>query len=234
MDAEPDISQVGALLADRTRALFLDEIAARGPQTVGALARAAGVSPSVASQHVARLARGGLVTVAAVGRLRLVSIASVEVAQALEALSRVAPPRAVYGLREVGRASAFRLARSCYDHLAGRLGVGVLAGLEARGWLVATPHGAVFDLSQDGERALAALALDVAPLRRARRAFARGCLDCTERRPHLAGAVGAAMLDAFLERGWLVRGASRALSVTGRARAELPAWLGVDPLASDA
>lgn len=232
MDADPDIARTGALLADRTRMAFLDEITARGPQAIGALARVAGVSASVASQHVARLEAGGLVTIRSVGRMRLVSIASAEVADALEALSLISPPKQVQGLGEVNRAEAFRIARSCYDHLAGRLGVGLFAAMQAGGWL--GPEGAqapaALDLSVQGEEAFDRLGLDVAALRRGRRALARSCLDCTERRPHLGGAVGALVLDALLEWGWLVRGQGRALNLSDKGRRSLTAWIGTDPL----
>ncbi len=232
MDADPDVAGTGALLADRTRMAFLDEITANGPQAIGALARVAGVSASVASQHVARLKAGGLVSIRPAGRMRIVSIASAEVAVALEALSLISPPKQVRGLREVSRAEAFRIARSCYDHLAGRLGVGLFDTMLGGGWLV--PGGsqapAVLDLSAEGEEAFDALGLDVAPLRQGRRALARSCLDCTERRPHLGGAVGALVLDVVLERGWLVRGQGRALHLCDKGRRSLTAWLGTDPL----
>jgi DNA-binding transcriptional ArsR family regulator len=234
MNADPDVAKTGALLADPTRMAFLDDIAARGPQSIGALARMAGVSPSVASQHVARLAAGGLVRVRPLGRMRLVSIASADVADALEALSRISPPKEVQGLREVTRAEAFRVARSCYDHLAGRLGVGLFDAIEGRGWIVAAGGGApaLLDLSADGEEAFAAFGLDVASLRRLRRPVARRCLDCTERRPHLAGSVGAVTLTALLARGWLARGQGRALRLGDEGRRSLALWLGSDPLAA--
>jgi DNA-binding transcriptional ArsR family regulator len=235
MDAAPDTARTAALLADATRMSFLDELAARGPQSIGALARLGGVSASVASQHVARLAAGGLVTVTPVGRMRVVAIASAEVADALEALSRIAPPKKVQSLREVRRAEAFRVARSCYDHLAGRLGVDLLEAMRECGWLLPAGSEAagflgLLDLSAEGEKACSALGLDAAPLRRVRRAFARGCLDCTERRPHLGGALGALMLSTLLARGWLVPGQGRALRLAEEGRRALALWLGREPV----
>lgn len=231
MDAEPDIAAIATLLADRTRMTFLDAVTARGPQSVGALALAAGVSASVASQHVAKLVGGGLVAVEPVGRQRIVTLASGQVAAALEALSLVAPPKRIQGLGQSHRAEAFATARSCYDHLAGRLAVGVMAGMLRRRWLTATGSDPALDVSSRGERSLERISVDVSRLRTKRRAPARACLDCTERRPHLAGAAGALMLEGFLTHGWLIRGEGRGLSVSESCREELPVWLGTDPFA---
>lgn len=221
MDGEPDVTQIAALLADGTRMSFLDEISARGPQSIGSLARAAGVSPSVASQHVAKLALGGLVTVERLGRQRRVSLASAHVADALEALSRIAPRPRVLGLRQVNRAQAFALARTCYDHLAGRLGVTVLDRMLAQGWLTPGETGPLLEVLPEGERHFRLLSAEVAPLRQEKRPLARACLDCTERRPHLAGAVGALLLRIFRANEWLLQGEGRALilTATGHPRA---------------
>lgn len=162
-------------LADPTRMVVLDEIAARGPQRVGALARAAGVRPPVASHRVSRLTPGGLVVPVPASGMRVVSLASDRVAEALEALSRSAPPRRVEGLRAAGRAEACRVARSCRDHLAGAVAVGLFACMREAGSLLVGDAPSTLKLSVEGERTFAALDLDIASLHRRRRAFAREC-----------------------------------------------------------
>jgi hypothetical protein len=148
------------------------------------------------------------------------------VAHALEALALVSPPRRVRTLRRATRAEAERAARTCYDHLAGALGVAVCDALLAAG-----------AISRDGERAYALgpsagdtfAAIGVSPPAPARRAYAIRCLDWSERRPHLAGALGAAVADAMLNRRWVTRvKGSRALVVTDAGRAGLRAGLGVE------
>jgi hypothetical protein len=196
------------------------------PRSAGALAREAGVAPSTASHHLGRLLDAGLVTVAPDGRRRAFRLARPEVAHALEALALVSPPRRVRTLRRASRAEAERAARTCYDHLAGALGVAVCDALLAAG-----------AISPDGERAYALgpsagdtfAAIGVSPPAPARRAYAIRCLDWSERRPHLAGALGAAVADAMLDRRWVTRvKGSRALVVTDAGRAGLRAGLGVE------
>jgi DNA-binding transcriptional ArsR family regulator len=214
MTAEADLSALGALLADRSRAAILTELLGGQPLPAGELARRVGASPSGASNHLKRLLESGLVTAQPQGRARIYSLAGHDVAEALEALSRIAPPRPINGLRAADAAEALARARTCYDHLAGRLGVGLTRALVTR--RVLRRHGAVYGVTRAGAEWLAdELAIDVAELRRARRGFALACVDLTERRPHLAGALGTALAEAFLARGFARRVASgRALRVT--------------------
>jgi hypothetical protein len=137
------------------------------------------------------------------GRERRYRLASADAAEALEALARLAPPVEVRSLRGADSGSALRIARTCYDHLAGRLGVGLTEALVARKALRAGDGW--YELTAAGEETMARLGVDVASARSRRRAFARACLDWSERRPHLAGALGAALADALLARGWLER-----------------------------
>jgi hypothetical protein len=171
------------------------------------------VKPPTASAHLARLVEGGLLRVEREGRHALYRLASPEVARALEALATLAPARAAGSFREGQHGKALRLARSCYDHLAGQMGVAVTAALLARGAL--RSRGAWYLLTPEGERTLRRLGVDLDSARRTRRAFARPCLDWSERRHHLAGALGAAVLHCLLAKQWLRRRrASRALEVT--------------------
>ena len=215
---DTDLSAVGSLLGDPSRAQMLDALMGGRALTASELAGIAGVGRSTASEHLSRLLAGGLVSAVAQGRHRYYRIAGPEVGAALEALSRVAPPRPVTSLRQSGHAQALGFARTCYDHLAGRCGVELHDALRSHDWL-----SAAYDVTPAGMAALAEWSVDVAAARARRRSFARPCLDWTERRPHLAGGLGAAVTDALVDRGWFVHRAadSRALRVTDAGRAGL-------------
>jgi DNA-binding transcriptional ArsR family regulator len=221
-----DLAAGASAIADPARAAMLDALLDGVPRSAGALAREAGVAPSTASHHLGRLLDAGLVVVEPDGRRRAFRLARPDVARALEALALVSPMRPARTLRRATRAEAERAARTCYDHLAGTLGVAVCDALLAAG-----------AISPDGERAYALgptagdtfAAIGVTPPAPARRAYAIRCLDWSERRPHLAGALGAAVADAMLARGWVARvKGSRALLVTDAGRAGLRAGLGVE------
>lgn len=193
----------------------------------GELARAAGVSAATASEHLARLRAGGLVEVVAAGRHRYYRLASPEVTRAIEALATVSPPRQVRSLRQSNTDAAMVFARTCYDHLAGRVGVSVHDALVSAGHLAAGGDGYV--LTDRGTERMASLGIDLTAAHTARRNFATPCLDFTERRPHLAGALGAAICRHALDSGWVVRRAEgqRALRLTDAGRDTLAAQLGV-------
>ena len=208
-----ELAPVASLLADRTRARILEELLGGVPLAVGALAARVGVAASTASEHVAKLEAARLVVVARNGRRREVSLAGPHVAEALEALSRLADPQPAVGLRQVNRRQALRHARSCYDHLAGQLGIALADSLVERGTLDATDG--AFAVTSTADPLFTTLSVDVDALRRGRRTLVRACTDWTERRPHVAGALGAALLHGMLDRGWLRRRADgRALAVT--------------------
>lgn len=169
----------------------------------GELGRRAGIAPSTASGHLSRLLAGGLVICHVQGRERLYRLASAETAEALEALARLARPAQVQSLRAANRGEVTRTARTCYDHLAGRLGVSLTEALVDQGALLV--RDASYELTTAGEATLIRVGVDVGGARACRRSFARACLDWSERRPHLAGALGAALADAVLARGWVRR-----------------------------
>jgi DNA-binding transcriptional ArsR family regulator len=211
MDA--DLAAVAALIADPSRAAMLDALTGGEPLTAGALARRAGVAPSTATEHLARLEQGGLVLSERRGRARHVRLAGPQVARALEALAAIAPLKRPAGLRAWQHGEALRAARSCYDHLAGVAGVALADALVARGAL--EPGDSAFAITPSGERELRAFGVDVDAVCGARRATARACLDWSERRPHVAGALGAALLEELLGRHWLRRRPDgRALTLT--------------------
>lgn len=220
------LATLAALLADPTRARFCLALLDGRAWTAGELARSAGVAASTASEHLSRLVAGGLLIEERQGRHRYLRLADARVAQLVEDLAAHAggEPRPVT-LRASAAARAMAEARTCYDHLAGRLGVAVTDALTARGLL---RQDAGFALSEEGLEWFATrLAVSLpAP---GRRPLARPCLDWTERRHHLAGAAGAVLCSALLERGWVVRiGSGRALRVTGGGRRALVELLGLD------
>ncbi|HEY3867758.1 MAG TPA: winged helix-turn-helix domain-containing protein [Actinocrinis sp.] len=210
-----DYAAVARLLANPARSAAIDALMEGLPLTAGELAQRAGVQASTISEHLAELLDGGLVAVIAAGRHRYYRLSNPQVAAALEALGHICPETPVRSLRQSNADRAMRRARLCYDHLAGTLGVTLLERMRSDGWLI-VGAGADFEVAEPGVRALTSLGVDLQGCRRSRRHFARPCLDWTERRPHLAGALGAAVAGALLDRQWLRRtGAGRGVEVTG-------------------
>jgi DNA-binding transcriptional ArsR family regulator len=208
-----DIAAVGAALADPGRAEMLLALLGGEALSAGELARIADRSPSGTTAHLRALRDAGLVVAEDVGRHRFFRLAGTEVADALEALARIAPPRPARGLRESEAMRALKRARTCYDHLAGELGVSVTEALVDQG--VLEPDADAFRVTGPGERWFDELGVDLGALLHRRRSFARSCLDWTERRPHLAGSLGAALAQAFFDRGWVRRlPGGRSLAVT--------------------
>jgi DNA-binding transcriptional ArsR family regulator len=211
---DPDVSAIGALIGDPTRTAMLFALLDGRALPAAELARRAGVSPTAASGHLAKLVAGRLLVVEPVGRQRFYRIATGDVGRAMEALALVAKPPTIVALTQGRISEQMRLARSCYDHLAGKLGVGLTDAFLARDVLV--PAGRRdYRMTAHGKDYLLGLGIDVEPLLLRKRHFARQCLDWTERRPHLAGALGFAMRDHLLRKGWIVRtNCSRAICIT--------------------
>jgi DNA-binding transcriptional ArsR family regulator len=224
---DADVAPIASLIGEPTRAAILSALMSGTAHAAGELARHAGVSPATASSHLGRLLDGGLVTVEKQGRHRYYRLSSTNVAAVLEALAHISPRVPPVGLRQVRASEALRRARSCYDHLAGWAGVALYQSVVDQGWL--SEGGTT--LARSGEAALEALGVDINRLRHGRRPLVRSCLDWTERRPHLAGAVGAALLTYALDRQWLGRipGQPRALRITDEGEYGLAAAFGLDP-----
>ena len=223
---ELDLAAGAAAIADPARAAMLDALLDGSPRSAGALAREAGVAASTASHHLGRLLDAGLVVVEPDGRRRAFRLARPEVADALEALALISPPRTTRTLRTATRAEAERAARTCYDHLAGKLGVAVCDALLNAG-AIAPDGERAYALGPRAQAAFEALGVTLPPP--GRRAYARPCLDWSERRPHLAGALGAAIADTMLAREWVTRvPKTRALRVTDAGRDGLRETLGLD------
>jgi DNA-binding transcriptional ArsR family regulator len=226
------VAAVGELFGDPARAAILVALLDGRARTAGELALAGNISAQSASGHLSRLTAGGLLVVRSQGRHRYYELANADVAHALEATGSLAVRRAngaaiggtTNGNAANGGAARFagarmgasdiRMARSCYDHLAGVVAVDLTRRLESSGAIRACGEWE-YELGKSGESFFAKLGVDVEAVRRGRRTFARRCLDWTERKPHLAGALGAALFARFVELGWVARkGDSRVVRVT--------------------
>ena len=226
-DSDDLAAGVAAAIGAPARARILFALLGGRARTSTELAVAADVTASTASIHLRRLKDVGLVTGFAQGKHRFYRLASGVVAELLETLSVVAGTR---GKRRTRVPHPLRAARSCYDHLAGRLGVALHDRLQALRWLQHDKRDPrSYELTRSGVDGLAALGIDVESARTAKgRRFAFGCVDWSERRPHLGGALGAALLDRALDRRWVRRDPdSRALDLTDAGRRELRAKFGV-------
>lgn len=213
--AATGIAAVAKLVANPTSAEVLDALLSDRELTIGGIASEIGAAPNTVSEVAGALAAAGLVTRERRGRVTTVRLAGGQVAEALEALGRLAEPPAPTGLRAVTRMDALRRGRTCYDHLAGRLGVELADRLLARGILLADSDGA-WRLAADRRDCLIELGLDRALIGgSARRPLVRACLDWTEHRPHVAGRLGAAICALWLQRGMIRRlPGSRAVRAT--------------------
>lgn len=219
MASNAKFAEVASLAGDPARAAMLHALMDGRALTATELSRVAGVTPQTASGHLARMASGGLVVVTKQGRHRYHRLASPEVARMMESIMQVAsdldalrpPPRT--GPRD----AALRAGRTCYDHLAGRLGVALADGLSAGGHVELSDDGGL--VTESGIALFENIGIDVASLSAARgrraRVLCRPCLDWSERRPHIAGAIGAALCTRGFDDGWIRRvGDSRAVAVT--------------------
>ncbi|QNK75175.1 helix-turn-helix transcriptional regulator [Variovorax sp. PAMC28562] len=238
-DAAPDsspnadvrLARLAGAIAEPARARMLCCLMDGHARTATELAVVAEVAASTASAHLARLKEARLVESLAQGRHRYFRLADGDVAAALESLLVVAgAPLPAF---EPNTPTRLRSARTCYDHMAGTAGVALHDRLHAQGWLSGLQSGS-YDLTTDGAVALESLGLDVDAARRSRRRFACPCLDWSERRPHLGGALGAACLQLAVRRVWVRQALDgRALTVTPKAEREMPELFGpsTQPLA---
>lgn len=218
MESATHIARVAALLGDPARAAMLWLLIDGRARPAGELAFAANVSAQSASGHLSKLVDAELLQVETQGRHRYYRLAGHTVALALESLAAISPRPAVRPMpASKGTPEAMRYARTCYDHLAGELAVSLLAHIEKQGLL--TRHEKNFELSTKGEKAFRRIGIDLDAVRDAKRQFACGCLDWSERQFHLGGALGAALLSELLERRWVLRvQKTRTLQLTPKGR----------------
>lgn len=216
----PYIAEAAALIGDPARANMLSALKDDGVLSATELAHVAGVAPNTASGHLAKLTETGMVTVECKGRHRYYSLACHEVAEALESLEVLATNIAPRHRPRSKHDDAIRYARSCYDHLAGRLGVALAEALMQLQYIERTPDG--FALLDKGAKAFVTLGIDIDALKAKRRRLVRICPDWSERQAHLGGALAAELFEKSCDRGWLRKQRStRAVSVTPKGKAAL-------------
>jgi DNA-binding transcriptional ArsR family regulator len=243
LTGDVDIAALASLLADPARCKVLLALDDGRALPASVLADEAGISRPTASSHLGKLTDAGLLAVDTHGRHRYYRLAGPEVGELLEQLGRLAPSRPVRSLREGTRAARLRSARTCYDHVAGRLGVQVMGSLIYRNVLVGGDGR--YDPDRDSRDALSSPGHDVSyeltgtgrdflqnvgiELPTGRRPLVRYCVDWTEQRHHLSGGLGRAVFDRFLGGGWVKRvPRGRALTVTDEGRAALADFFGID------
>jgi DNA-binding transcriptional ArsR family regulator len=230
--ADDAVSKIAAAIGEPARARMLFSLVDGHARTSTELAVVGGISPSTASVHLHRLMDAHLVKVVVQGKHRYFSLEGPHVASALEGLSVIAG--GVRGTFTPHAPSRLRVARTCYDHMAGTLAVSLHDRFRTRGWLavgstVGDSADSAYDLTRAGTKAFADLGIDVDAARTLRRRFAFACLDWTERTPHVGGALGAALLKIALKRRWVVQDLdSRALDVTSLGRREMRTRFGCE------
>jgi DNA-binding transcriptional ArsR family regulator len=245
MSGDADIARIGALVADPARARMLMALGDGRALAASVLADEAGVAASTASAHLAKLVDGGLLTVQQHGRHRYFALSGPQVGALIETLAGLAPPARVRSLRHGTRAHAVRSGRTCYDHLAGRLGTGLMGALLERGLLAGgdgtfDPEAARNDrlsapgsdhdyrLTERGRDQLSAFGIDFDELAARPRPLIRYCVDWSEQRHHLAGALGAALAARMLDLGWVRRARrGRAIHVTSEGSTGLAQTFGL-------
>lgn len=224
-DTDAAVSKIAAAIGEPARARMLYCLMDNRARSSTELAVVAGITPSTASVHLNRLTETKLVKVLAQGKHRYYSLQGPDVARMLERLSVLAG-----GSRSrfmPNTPTHLRTARTCYDHIAGTLGVSLHDRMKSMRWLK-IGRGNAYDLTDEGTQALEALGVDVAEARTLRRHFASACLDWSERRPHIGGAIGAALLQLALRKRWVSQELdSRALTVTSLGRREMMTRFGL-------
>lgn len=226
MNVEDKFVSIAALLCEPTRARMLWNLLDGRAYTAGELSVVADVSPTSASNHLLKLLEAAIVKVEVQGRHRYYSVYNAEVAYVVEGLANLAGNNAVKNMKQEPAKHGVKYCRTCYDHLAGFVAVKIIEALEAKGCLARSKN--IYLLTEKGREWFGSFNISEEALTSKRRPLARQCLDWSERRPHLAGQLGAALLNKMLERNWFRKVEfSRALIITGKGRKELYELLGV-------
>ncbi|KUF32053.1 MULTISPECIES: helix-turn-helix transcriptional regulator [unclassified Lysinibacillus] len=217
MGINPNMAEVAALLGERSRATILASMMDGRFHTASELAYMAAIKPQTASFHLAKLVEGKLIKVEKQGRHRYFQLAGEDIAQFLESFLVISPPPEVRSLKQSSQMKLLQDARTCYDHLAGKLGVQLTESMVDAGYLKLEDK--QFILTDEGTLFFTTFGMDLAALKRKRRSFSPACLDWSERRYHLAGALGHGLLNQLLNLGWLTRVPSiRAIKVTEKGK----------------
>jgi DNA-binding transcriptional ArsR family regulator len=227
MDEANQLAKLSAQLADPARAAIVVSLMDGSSQPTGELQISANVSASSASMHLSKLVGARILTVVKQGRVKYYRIATAAVAHAVEALSIVASPGAVIQTAARSSLNPFAFARTCYDHLAGKLGVAIVTAIQRENIL--RTSGESYEVTASGSDWLSEMGINWQDLQSGRRLFATRCLDFTERRHHLSGALGAALLERMIELNWIVKSrVPRAVRLSAKGKMELSERLRLD------
>lgn len=226
-------AEIGALVGDPARANMLEALMDRRALTAKELASLAGITPQTASGHLAKMLTAGLISMEQHGRHHYHSLASAEIARMLEGMQQVASTQNIKHagrtIRTGPRDAAMRIARGCYDHMAGTLAVSMTDAMLGRGQIEFDGDGG--SVTDAGKSFLEKFGVDIAVAAQSKRVFCRPCLDWSERRFHLAGAVGAALMQRTLELKWVKRQVStRALAITRAGHDGFRKTFGIEPI----
>ncbi|MDA2184800.1 helix-turn-helix domain-containing protein [Bacillus cereus] len=213
MNANPNVAMIATLVSETSRAAILTVLLDGRFHPASELAYMAGIKPQTASFHLTKMVDANVVTVEKQGRHRYYGIRDQEVAQVMESFLSIAPPIEIKSLKQASEDKAMRFARTCYDHLAGNLGVQLTDSLIKIGVIYEEKDG--FTVTEKGESFFTTFQIDLEKVRKKRRSFTHKCLDWSERRHHLAGALGNALLERLLELNWVQRlPKTRAIKIT--------------------
>ncbi|MEC0128578.1 ArsR/SmtB family transcription factor [Paenibacillus pabuli] len=230
MNAYPNISVIASLIADPSRAVFLEALLDGRALPAGELAYMAGVTPQTASNHLAKLVEGGLLVVERQGRHRYYRLASKEIAFLIETMGSIAPPVQVRSLKQSNQLQQLSFARTCYGHLAGKLGISLCEALLREGYLVDPEDEQAKDyhITERGYQWFTSFGIELQVKPGSRRAIARKCLDWSERRHHLSGLLGEQLERRLSHLEWTrQKSGSRSVEVTEAGKKGLYEMLGI-------
>ncbi|MGZ0039453.1 ArsR/SmtB family transcription factor [Paenibacillus ottowii] len=217
MSTKSNVAMIASLVSEPSRAAILTALLDGRFHTASELAHMAGIKPQTASFHLAKMTEAQVVTVEKQGRHRYYGIQDPEVAQVMESLLSIAPPVPIKSFKQASENEAIRLARTCYDHIAGHLGVQIMSFFIQKGILSEDQDG--LHITQQGEIFFADFQINLKNTRQKRRSFSHKCLDWSERRHHLAGALGKALLDRLFELHWIEHlPTTRAIRITAEGK----------------
>ncbi|SDN03708.1 DNA-binding transcriptional regulator, ArsR family [Fictibacillus solisalsi] len=201
--AQSNVAEIASIVSESSRAAMLTVLMDGRFHTASELAYRAGIKPQTASFHLSKMQEAGVIALEKQGRHRYYGILNEEVAKVMESLLFIAPPVKIKSLKQSSQDKAIRYARTCYDHLAGNVGVQLTDALLKAGFLKEEKEN--FIIPEEGVRFFGEMGIDLERISKKRRSFSHRCLDWSERRHHLAGSLGNALLERFLELGWMQR-----------------------------
>jgi DNA-binding transcriptional ArsR family regulator len=224
MSIGQNISNTASLISDPSRAAILSVLLDGRFHTASELSLLIGVKPQTTSYHLSKLIEQNMIVVESQGRHRYFGIHNQEIARTIESILVLSPPVKIKSLRQSREDEAMRYARTCYDHIAGFVGVQIADSFIRKGYLDSD-----FSLTTEGKKFLEELQVDLKEIKKKRRSFCHQCLDWSERRHHIAGALGLVLLEKFIELEWVVRlPQTRALSVTKKGKEAIQNLCGIE------